>query len=202
VSYCVPNAPDQGALRARCRFARVRTGTPLTWTGRVTSADGRHVAGARSRSSTLTPTASTLAHSDSAAAPVDRLAQRKTLVVGRCPQRLPSALSVSDESIAFTKGGPHNNCRSFWSDRSLRSAAWALTLSAAPLVLQTADASHLRSSLTISTCFTYPPSRFKIRCASGVQRSNRSQVRYTYCTDGMYPGWRDRRGGRNCLSGV
>jgi hypothetical protein len=38
-----------------------------------------------------------LSDSDAAAAPVDRLAQRQTLVVGHRPQRLPSApLSVPD----------------------------------------------------------------------------------------------------------
>jgi len=32
-----------------------------------------------------------LSHSDAAAAPLDRLAQRKTFVIGHRPQRLPSA---------------------------------------------------------------------------------------------------------------
>ena len=55
-----------------------------------------------------------LSHTDAAAAPVDRLARRKTFVVGHHPQRLPSApLSVPDESIAFTKRGQDYDCQSF-----------------------------------------------------------------------------------------
>jgi hypothetical protein len=47
-----------------------------------------------------------LSHSEAAAAPVDGFAQRQTLVVSHCPQRLPCALlSVPDESIAFTERG-------------------------------------------------------------------------------------------------
>jgi hypothetical protein len=47
-----------------------------------------------------------LSHSDAAAAPVDRFAQQKALVVGHCPQNLPSArLCVSDKRIAFTERG-------------------------------------------------------------------------------------------------
>jgi hypothetical protein len=51
-----------------------------------------------------------LSHSDAAAAPVDRVPQRQTLIVSHCPQRLPSApLSVPDQSIAFTGCGQHGN---------------------------------------------------------------------------------------------
>jgi hypothetical protein len=46
------------------------------------------------------------ANSDAAPAPVGRLTQGQSLVVGHCPQRLTGApLGVSDESIAFAKGG-------------------------------------------------------------------------------------------------
>ena len=44
------------------------------------------------------------ANSDAAAAPVGRLTQGQSLLVGHCPQRLPGAsLGVSDESIPFAK---------------------------------------------------------------------------------------------------
>ena len=70
-----------------------------------------------------------LSHGD-AAAPVDRLAQRKTLLLGHRAQRLPSApLSVPDQSIAFTKRGQHRDRQTFEpasrSARSLRRTAWA-----------------------------------------------------------------------------
>ena len=48
--------------------------------------------------------------SDAAAAPVDHVTQRQTLVVSHRPQRLPSApLSVPDQSIAFSKRGQHRD---------------------------------------------------------------------------------------------
>jgi hypothetical protein len=51
-----------------------------------------------------------LSHSETTTAPVDRLAQRKALVVGHRPQGLLSALlSVPDESIAFSKRGQHSD---------------------------------------------------------------------------------------------
>jgi hypothetical protein len=51
---------------------------------------------------------------DAAAAPVDRLAYRKPLLVGHRPQRLPGApLSVPDESIAFTERGQHRDRQTF-----------------------------------------------------------------------------------------
>jgi hypothetical protein len=51
-----------------------------------------------------------LSHSDAAAAPVDRVPQRKTLIAGHCPQRLPSALlGVAHQSIAFTECGQHRD---------------------------------------------------------------------------------------------
>jgi hypothetical protein len=47
-----------------------------------------------------------LSHSDAAAAPVDRLPQRQTLIVSHRPHRLRSApLSVPNQSIAFTQRG-------------------------------------------------------------------------------------------------
>jgi hypothetical protein len=69
-------------------------------------------------------------HSDAAAAPVDRFPQRKTLIAGHCPQRLPSALlSAPNESIAFTQRGQHRGRQSFEPafpvGRSLRSTACA-----------------------------------------------------------------------------
>ena len=49
-----------------------------------------------------------LSHSDAAAAPLDGFTQRKTLVIGHSPQRLPSApLDVPDEGVAFAKRGQH-----------------------------------------------------------------------------------------------
>ena len=55
-----------------------------------------------------------LSHSDAAAAPVDRFPQRKTLIAGHCPQRLPSTLlSAPNESIAFTQRGQHRNRQTF-----------------------------------------------------------------------------------------
>jgi hypothetical protein len=77
-----------------------------------------------------------LSHTDAAAAPIDRLTQRQTFLLGHRPQRLPSApLSVPDESIAFTKRGQHGDRQTLESAsrsaRSLRSTAWA-----------TADSSH------------------------------------------------------------
>jgi hypothetical protein len=55
-----------------------------------------------------------LSHSDAAAAPVDRFPQRKTLVAGHCPQRLPSAqLSIPDQSIPFTECGKHRDRQTF-----------------------------------------------------------------------------------------
>jgi hypothetical protein len=55
-----------------------------------------------------------LSHRDASAAPVDRFAQRKALILGHRPQCLPSApLSVPDEGIAFTKRGQHRDCQSF-----------------------------------------------------------------------------------------
>jgi hypothetical protein len=55
-----------------------------------------------------------LAHSDAAAAPVDRLAQRQTLIVSHRPQRLPGPLfSIPDQSIAFTECGQHRDRQSF-----------------------------------------------------------------------------------------
>jgi len=54
-----------------------------------------------------------LSHSEAAAAPVDRLPQRQTLLVGHRPQGLPGApLSVPDESIAFTERGQHGDRQS------------------------------------------------------------------------------------------
>ena len=51
-----------------------------------------------------------LPHSDAAAAPVDRLPHRQTLIVSHRPQRLPSPpLSVPDQSIAFTERGQHGD---------------------------------------------------------------------------------------------
>ncbi len=44
--YYVPNAPDQGA-RGSVPMREGEAGTPLTWTGRVTSTDGRPLAGAK-----------------------------------------------------------------------------------------------------------------------------------------------------------
>jgi len=44
--YFVPNAPDQGA-RGTVPMRDDETGTPLTWTGRVTSTDGHPLAGAK-----------------------------------------------------------------------------------------------------------------------------------------------------------
>jgi hypothetical protein len=47
-----------------------------------------------------------ISHGDAAAATVDRLAQRQTIVVGHRPQRLPSApLTALDQSVAFTERG-------------------------------------------------------------------------------------------------
>jgi hypothetical protein len=47
-----------------------------------------------------------LSHSDAATAPLDGFTERKTLVIGHPPQRLPSApLTVPDEGIAFAKRG-------------------------------------------------------------------------------------------------
>jgi len=43
--YYVPGAPDQGA-KGTVPMREDETGTPLTWTGRVTSTDGRPLAGA------------------------------------------------------------------------------------------------------------------------------------------------------------
>jgi catechol 1,2-dioxygenase len=43
--YYVPGSPDQGA-RGTVPMREGETGTPLTWTGRVTSTDGRPLAGA------------------------------------------------------------------------------------------------------------------------------------------------------------
>jgi hypothetical protein len=55
-----------------------------------------------------------LSHTDAAAAPIDRLTQRQTFLLGHRPQRLPSApLSVPDESIAFTKRGQHGDRQTF-----------------------------------------------------------------------------------------
>lgn len=51
-----------------------------------------------------------LSHRKAAAAPVDRLTQRQSLLLGHRPQRLPSALlSVPDESIALTERGQHRD---------------------------------------------------------------------------------------------
>jgi hypothetical protein len=51
-----------------------------------------------------------LSHTDAAAAPINRLTQRQTFLLGHRPQRLPSApVSVPDESIAFTKRGQHGD---------------------------------------------------------------------------------------------
>ena len=51
-----------------------------------------------------------LSHSDAAAAPVDRLPKRQTLIVSHRPQSLPSPpLSVPDQSIAFTQRGQHRD---------------------------------------------------------------------------------------------
>jgi catechol 1,2-dioxygenase len=44
--YYVPNAPDRGA-RGTVPMRESEAGTPLTWTGRVTSTNGRHLAGAK-----------------------------------------------------------------------------------------------------------------------------------------------------------
>ena len=55
-----------------------------------------------------------LAHSDAAAAPVERFPHRQTLVVSHRPQRLPSPpLSVPNESIAFTERGQYRYGESF-----------------------------------------------------------------------------------------
>jgi hypothetical protein len=55
-----------------------------------------------------------LAHSDAAAAPLDRLPHRQALIVSHRPQRLPGPpLSIPDQSIAFTKGGQHRDRQSF-----------------------------------------------------------------------------------------
>jgi len=55
-----------------------------------------------------------LSHSDAAAAPVDRLPQRQTLIVSHCPHRLRSApLSVPNQSIAFTQRRQHHHRQSF-----------------------------------------------------------------------------------------
>ena len=52
-----------------------------------------------------------LSHIDAtAAAPVDGVPYRQTLIVGHHPQRLPGApLSVPDQSIAFTECGQHRD---------------------------------------------------------------------------------------------
>ena len=55
-----------------------------------------------------------LPHSEAVAAPMDRLTQRKALVVGHRPQSLPSApLRVPDESIAFAERGQHRDRQTF-----------------------------------------------------------------------------------------
>jgi hypothetical protein len=72
-----------------------------------------------------------LLHSEAVAAPMDRLTQRKALVVGHRPQSLPSApLRVPDESIAFAERGQHRDghrpsSRRSRSARSLRRTARA-----------------------------------------------------------------------------
>jgi hypothetical protein len=54
-----------------------------------------------------------LAHSDAAAAPVERFPHRQTLIVSHRPQSLPSPpLSIPDQSIAFTECGQHRDRQS------------------------------------------------------------------------------------------
>ena len=49
-----------------------------------------------------------LSHSDAAAAPVGRVTDRQSLIVGHCPQCLPGApLRVADRPVAFTKCGQY-----------------------------------------------------------------------------------------------
>src|SRR4029450_2592931 len=71
-----------------------------------------------------------LSHREAAAAPVDRLTQRQTLLVGHRPQRLPSALlsvrtraSRSPSAVSTATARP--SIRRSRSARSLRSTAWA-----------------------------------------------------------------------------
>jgi hypothetical protein len=63
-----------------------------------------------------------LSHSDAAAAPVDRLPDRQTLIVSHRPQRLPSApLSVPDQSIALRSA--RSLCNTAWASNVERRAA-------------------------------------------------------------------------------